>query len=109
MRRKYWHVATCTITLTQGWSSDRFPTQDCLKDSKISGWRLWHVLKYSIHQGVDAVGEPSLEAWVISMEHLAISRRKASGDLKAHRTANLLVLCVRRYPLVWGMGQLVNE
>src|SRR5882672_284868 len=109
MRRKYWHVATCTITPTRGWSSDRLPTQDCLKDSNISGWRLWHVLKYSIHQGVDAVGELSLEAWVIAMEHLAISGRKASRDLKVHRTAILLVLCVRRYPLVRGMGQSVNE
>src|SRR5882672_4741707 len=109
MRQKYWHVATCTITPTQGWSSDRLPTQDCLKDSNISGWRLWHVFKYSIHQGVDTVGERSLEAWVIAMEHLAISRRKASRYLKVHRTAILLVLCVRRDPLVWGMGQSVNE
>src|SRR5882672_3007602 len=109
MRRKYWHVATCTITPTWGWSSDRLPTQDCLKDSNISGWRLWRVFKYSIHQGVNVVGERSLEAWAITMEHLAISGRKASCDLKVHRTAILLVLCVCRYPLVQGMGKSVNK
>ena len=55
------------------------------------------------------VGEKWLVAWVIAMEHLAISRRKESCDLKAHRTAILLVLCVHRYPLFLGMGQSVNE
>ena len=50
------------------------------------------VFKYSIHQGVDMVGEPLLVMWAIAMEHLAISGRKASWDFKAHSTAIFLVL-----------------
>ena len=78
--------------MTPTWGWDRLPTQDFLKDSNISGWRLWFVFKYSIHQGVDMVGKPSLVAWAIAMEHLAISRRKVLRDFKAHCRALLDVL-----------------